>query len=131
MRATRRGAVPAAMRRGLPLVACAAVVGALLTGCAGEADAGSGVDLLGGGGESAGAWPSSVPRPDLPLVEETDLIIAFTATYELQGGSIDDYEADLVADGFALQGASTYVDGTHVVLLEVEGDRLYITITDA
>ncbi len=130
MRATRRGAAPA-FGRALPLVACAAVAAALLAGCAEGADAGGGVDLLGGGGESTGAWPSSVPRPELPLVEETDLIIAFTATYELQGGSVDDYAADLEADGFALQGASTYGDGSHVVLLEVEGDRLFVTITDA
>ncbi|SDH48949.1 hypothetical protein [Agrococcus jejuensis] len=130
MRASRRGAAPA-FGRALPLVACAAVAAALLTGCAEGADAGGGVDLLSGGGESAGAWPSSVPRPDLPLIEETDLIIAFSATYDLQGGSVDDYAAELMADGFAEQGASTYGDGSHVVLLEVEGDRLFVTITDA
>lgn len=130
MRAMRRGAA-SAVGRVLPLVACAAVAAGLLSGCAEGSGAGGGVDLLDGGGESAGAWPSSVPRPDLPLVEETDLIVAFTATYELRGASTDDYVADLVADGFAEQGASTYGDGDHVVLLEVEGDRLFVTITEA
>ncbi|QCR20404.1 hypothetical protein C1N71_13925 [Agrococcus sp. SGAir0287] len=104
---------------------------AVTSGCADDgAGVGGDVDLL-GGGDSAGAWPTSVPRPDLPLVEETDLIIAFTAVYELRGGTIDDYVAALEADGFAEAGASTYADGEHVVLLEVEGDRLYVTITEA
>ncbi|GAA2175953.1 hypothetical protein GCM10009846_27850 [Agrococcus versicolor] len=127
MRRTRRAA---AIR--LPLIAFAALSGALLVGCASDADAGGGIDLLGdGGGEGTGSWPTSVPRPDLTLVEETDLLIAFTATYDLGGGSVDAYVAELESEGFTTQGQSTYGDGSHVVLLEVEGDRLYVTITDA
>jgi len=126
MRRTRRGAAAR-----LPLVACAAMLAALVTGCVDDGAGGVDVDLLGDGGGSSGSWPTSVPRPDLPLVEETDLVIAFTAVYELRGGSIDDYVVELEADGFAEQGASTYGDGDHVVLLEVEGDRLYVTITEA
>ena len=127
MRTTRRGTAAR-----LSLVACAAMTAVVLAGCVDDgAGAGGDVDLLGGGDDAAGAWPASVPRPDLPLVEETDLVIAFTATYELRGGTTDDYVAELEASGFALDGASTYADGSHVVLLEVEGDRLFVTITDA
>jgi hypothetical protein len=126
MRTTRRAA---AIR--LPLVAFAVLAGALLVGCASDAGSG-GVDILSdGGGDGAGSWPASVPRPDLTLVEETDLLIAYSATYALAGGSVDAYVAELESEGFAMQGQSTYGDGSHVVLLEVEGDRLYVTITGA
>lgn len=126
MRTTRRAAA-----LWLPLVASAAVLAGAVGGCASD-EGGAGGGLLGDdGGAGATAWPASVPRPDLPLVEETDLIVAFSATYDLAGGTIDDYVADLEADGFASQGQRTWSDGEHVVLVETELDRMIVTITEA
>ncbi|MFC7431899.1 MULTISPECIES: hypothetical protein [unclassified Agrococcus] len=114
----------------LPLVASAVTFAGVVGGCA---SGGGGGDLLGGGGggEGATSWPASVPRPDLPLVEETDLIVAYTATYDLAGGSVDAYATELEDAGFAPQGQRTWADGEHVVLVETELGSMIVTITEA